>query len=53
MRFESPHLFLELPSDFCQVDYLQGRLCWKVKLQSLQITDINPSLYLFNQIYTM
>ena len=42
MRFESPHIFGELSSDFCQVDHLQGQLPWKP--QSLQITNINPLL---------
>ena len=38
MRFEDPQIFWELSSDFCQVDYLQGQLRWKVNPQSLQIT---------------
>ena len=44
MRFERPHIFWELPSDFSQVDYLQGQLRWKVKPHSLQIRNINPSV---------
>ena len=44
MRFESPHIFWALSSDFCQGDYLQGQLHWKVKPQSLQITNINLSI---------
>ena len=49
-----PTFFLEIVVRlFCQVDYLQIQLCWKVKPQSLQITSMNPSVYLFIQIYTM
>ena len=37
MRFDNRHIFWELSLDFCQVDYLQAQLQWKVKQQSLQI----------------